>query len=43
MTAQLTQIGQAAHVEAELNYMAPMVVRPSYLAYDPEPASRAPT
>jgi len=25
------------HVEAELNYMAPMAQRPRYLAYDPEP------
>jgi hypothetical protein len=26
------------YVEAELNYLAPMAERPSYLAYDPEPS-----
>jgi hypothetical protein len=38
MTVQLsTDRVKLPHVEAELNYMAPMSVRPSYLAYDPEP------
>ncbi len=29
--------GRLPHVEAVLNYMAPMADRPSYLAYEPEP------
>jgi len=33
----MTDRAQLPHVEAELNYMAPMAIRPSYLAYDPEP------
>ena len=33
----MTDRGKLPHVEAELNYMAPMAIRPRYLAYDPEP------
>ena len=29
--------GKLHHVDAELNYMAPMETRPRYLAYEPEP------
>ena len=30
-------INTLPYVEAELNYLAPMSERPSYLAYEPEP------
>jgi hypothetical protein len=33
----MTDRAKLPHVEAELNYMAPMATRPRYLAYDPEP------
>ena len=33
----MTDRAKLPHVEAELNYMAPMAARPHYLAYDPDP------
>ena len=33
----MTDRAQLPHVEGQLNYLAPMAARPSYLAYDPEP------
>src|SRR6185437_13981247 len=33
----MTDRATLPHVDAELNYMAPMPSRPRYLAYDPEP------
>jgi hypothetical protein len=33
----MTDRAKVHHVDAELNYMAPMADRPRYLAYDQEP------
>src|ERR1700681_4208386 len=33
----MTKIDELPYVEAELNYLAPMIERPRYYAYEPEP------